>query len=87
MHRISTEIVIPAPAGRVWAVLADFARYSEWNPLNLEVRGEARIGTAASMVFRNLAVGGDAVIRQTGPYRRGRARARAGMGGACTAAL
>lgn len=65
MHRISTEIVIPASAGQVWAVLADFARYDEWNPLNLQVRGEARLGTRAAMVFRNLAAGGDAVVRQT----------------------
>jgi len=65
MHRISTEIVIPASAGQVWAVLADFARYGEWNPLNLQVRGEARLGDRAAMVFRNLAAGGDAVVRQT----------------------
>lgn len=65
MHRISTEIVIPASAGQVWAVLADFARYDEWNPLNLQVRGEARLGSRAAMVFRNLAAGGDTVVRQT----------------------
>lgn len=65
MHRISTEVVIPASAAQVWAVLADFSRYGEWNPLNLEVRGEARVGARAAMVFRNLAAGGDAVVRQT----------------------
>lgn len=65
MHRISTEVVIPASAGDVWAVLADFARYGEWNPLNLEARGRAQVGARVAMVFRNLAKDGDAVVRQT----------------------
>jgi hypothetical protein len=63
MHQIRTEAIIPATPDQVWAVLADFARYGEWNPLNLEVRGEARLGTRARMVFRNLA--GRGVVRQT----------------------
>ncbi|MBA4011632.1 MAG: SRPBCC domain-containing protein [Phenylobacterium sp.] len=63
MHQIRTEAIIPATPDQVWAVLADFARYSEWNPLNLEVRGEAKLGTRARMAFRNLA--GQGVIRQT----------------------
>jgi len=63
MHQIRTEAIIPATPDQVWAVLADFARYGEWNPLNLEVRGEARLGTRAKMVFRNLA--GRGVVRQT----------------------
>lgn len=65
MHQIRTEIVIPASPDEVWAVLSDFVRYSEWNPLNLEARGEARLGARLPMVFRNLASGGDAVVRQT----------------------
>jgi len=65
MHQIHTEIVIPASPDEVCAVLSDFARYSEWNPLNLEARGEARLGARLPMVFRNLASGGDAVVRQT----------------------
>lgn len=65
MHHIRTEAVIPASPAQVWAVLADFARYGEWNPLNLEARGEARLGAKVPMVFRNLAAGGDAVVRQT----------------------
>lgn len=65
MHQIRTEALIPAPPEHVWAVLADFARYGEWNPLNLEARGEARVGARVPMVFRNLAAGGKAVVRQT----------------------
>ena len=39
MHQIRAESIIPASPEQVWAVLADFARYGEWNPLNLEVDG------------------------------------------------
>ncbi len=65
MHQIRTEIVIPATPDEIWAVLSDFARYGEWNPLNLQARGEARLGARVPMVFRNLASGGDAVVQQT----------------------
>lgn len=65
MHQIRTEAIIPADPNRVWAVLADFHGYREWNPLNLEAQGQAKTGTKAKMVFRNLAAGGQGVIRQT----------------------
>ena len=54
-HQIRTETVIAAPPEAVWAVLADFARYGEWNPLNLEAHGRAALGAKIPMVFRNLA--------------------------------
>ena len=63
MHQIRTEAIIPATPDAVWAVLADFERYGEWNPLNLEAHGRAQVGSKAKMVFRNLA--GQGVIRQT----------------------
>lgn len=55
MHLIRTQSVIAAPPEAVWAVLADFARYPDWNPLNLEARGAAVLGAKIPMVFRNLA--------------------------------
>lgn len=67
MHKIATEAVIPASPDEVWAVLADFSRYAEWNPLNLQARGEARLGARVPMVFRNLAAGGDGGVALT-PY-------------------
>jgi hypothetical protein len=39
VEQIRTEIAIAAPAGRVWSILVDFARYSEWNPLIQSMRG------------------------------------------------
>ena len=65
MHQIRTEAVIPASPDEIWAVLSDFSRYGEWNPLNLQAWGQARLGARVPMVFRNLASGGDAVVRQT----------------------
>lgn len=64
MHLIRTEAMIAAPPEKVWDVLADFDRYAEWNPLNLEARGVARPGARIPMVFRNLARP-TGVIRQT----------------------
>lgn len=55
MHRIRTQAVIDATPQAVWAVLADFASYPAWNPLNLEAHGQAVLGARIPMVFRNLA--------------------------------
>lgn len=54
MHRIRTEALIPAAPERVWAVLADFDRYAEWNPLNVRAAGAARPGAKIPMTFLNL---------------------------------
>jgi len=55
MPQILTEALIPATPDRVWAVLADFGRYAEWNPLNINASGEARLGARIRMRFLNLA--------------------------------
>lgn len=66
MHLIRTECVIAAPPAKVWAVLADFAAYPSWNPLNLSAIGEAKVGARVAMVFRDLASAkADATVRQT----------------------
>jgi hypothetical protein len=39
-HQLHTEIEINAGPERVWAILADFAAYPEWNPFIRSVRGE-----------------------------------------------
>jgi hypothetical protein len=41
-YEIRTEIGINASPARVWAVLADFPDYPDWNPFILEVQGEVR---------------------------------------------
>ncbi len=55
MPLIRTEALIYAPPQTVWAVLADFERYHEWNPLNIRAAGEARLGARVRMTFLNLA--------------------------------
>jgi hypothetical protein len=39
-REIATEIEIDATPAQVWAVLADTATYSEWNPFIVALRGE-----------------------------------------------
>ena len=50
-YRIETQIAIDAPPERVWAVVADFARYPEWNPFILEVIGVVREGASVRYRF------------------------------------
>lgn len=42
--RIHTEIEIAAPKEVVWAVITDFARYGEWNPVMPNLRTKAELG-------------------------------------------
>ena len=44
MKTLSTEIILPAPPAKVWAVLMDFERYPEWNPFVTEILGRAELG-------------------------------------------
>lgn len=39
-----TQIEIDAPPEAVWDVLADTARYAEWNPYHVKVHGPLRVG-------------------------------------------
>ena len=51
--RILTSIHLPHDPRRVWTVLADFDRYRDWNPLNVDANGEARVGAKVAMRFLN----------------------------------
>ena len=42
--QIRTEIEIDAPPSEVYAILADFPSYPEWNPYHVRVEGEFREG-------------------------------------------
>ena len=53
MRLVRTEAVIPASAERVWAVLTDFSRYAEWNPLNTSAKGEGHLGARIPMTIFN----------------------------------
>jgi hypothetical protein len=65
MKRIRTTHHLPFPREQVWAVLADFGAYSEWNPLNLSAEGEARVGARVPMRFVDAGGGKGKVVAQT----------------------
>jgi len=44
MKELRTEIEIQASPERVWQVLADLARWTEWNPFIAPVVGKAKVG-------------------------------------------
>jgi len=41
---IYTEILITAPAEKVWKVFSDFAKYPEWNPFIKSLKGSPAVG-------------------------------------------
>jgi len=49
---LDASIDIEAPAERVWDVVADTARYGEWNPFITAVAGEPREGAELQVTIR-----------------------------------
>lgn len=41
---VYTEIEISAPKEIVWAIISDFDKYADWNPLMVEARGKPEVG-------------------------------------------
>lgn len=46
-----TTFRIHAPSEVVWAVLADFERYPEWNPSLPSIEGDLRVGSTVSLTL------------------------------------
>lgn len=78
-HR--TEFDVDASDDQVWAVLADFERWGEWNPSVPSISGDVREGSTASLT---LAMPGRpkmnvrAVLEEVAPGRRLTWRGRLG---------
>jgi hypothetical protein len=51
-RRIAAEIVIAAPAARVWSVLIDLPAYAAWNPFIVSASGDPVIGGRLSIRAR-----------------------------------
>ena len=51
MKRIETHCLLQYQPAEVWAVLADFDAYVDWNPLNVWAQGSARTGGRVAMRF------------------------------------
>jgi hypothetical protein len=47
---LRTEIEISAPPSAVWQVIADTARYHEWNPFITSLEGKLEVGEVLSVV-------------------------------------
>lgn len=65
MKRIRTSRWIAAPPDKVWAVLADFGAYAEWNPLNVRAEGSAEPGARVAMRFVDAGGGKGRIVTQT----------------------
>ncbi len=50
---IKTEIVINAPAEKVWQILTQFNLYHTWNPFIIKSEGQAIAGTRLTNTMRN----------------------------------
>ena len=48
---VHTEIVIPAPADKVWSVLTDTKKYGEWNRVMVPLEGELKEGETLKYEF------------------------------------
>ena len=50
-REITTSIDIAAPASAVWAILTDFASYSEWNPFVRLIKGDLQEGAKLEVML------------------------------------
>ena len=64
MKELVTEIDIVASPSRIWQVLTDFKKYSEWNPFMTKVSGKAVKGEKLDVTMPN-PQGGTMVISPT----------------------
>ena len=52
MRELTSDIDIDAPPEAVWRVLTDFPAYGEWNPIEIEMKGEPVEGTTLEHTSR-----------------------------------
>jgi hypothetical protein len=50
---IYTEIEINATPEKVWEILTDFTKYSEWNPSVDTIAGDLKIGNLVTVTIKN----------------------------------
>lgn len=48
---VKSELIINAPSEKVWQVLTDFEKYSEWNPTMQLIKGEIKEGNTVTYQF------------------------------------
>jgi hypothetical protein len=52
--KITTSILINATAEKVWRILTDFERYSQWNPFITSIKGEINVGNILRVTITQL---------------------------------
>lgn len=67
MPEVVTEIDVDASPARCWAVLVDFPRYAEWNPVIGAIDGAPEIGSRLALSLR---MGGGRVVRAKATIER-----------------
>ena len=53
MKTLQTEIVITAPAEKVWSILTDFEKFPQWNPFILKIEGKPIVNTRLRAELKN----------------------------------
>lgn len=53
-HEIETTVEIQGASDAVWGKLQDFAAYADWNPMIVQLDGEARPGNKLQFVVKQL---------------------------------
>lgn len=51
MREIRTEIEISAPPAKVWSILIDFDKWTEWSPIIKQASGAASLGSKLSITM------------------------------------
>ena len=52
-RELNTDVVFDAPKEKVWKVLTDTDKYTEWNPFITSVKGEMKLGAQITNVMVN----------------------------------
>ena len=53
MKNLQTEIIINAPAEKVWSILTDFEKFPQWNPFIVKLEGKPEVNTRLRAELKN----------------------------------
>lgn len=54
VKQIKTSVAINSSKERIWQILTDFERYSEWNPFIESVTGNLKVGNQIKIQLQNM---------------------------------
>lgn len=54
VKQIKTSVTINSSKERIWQILTDFERYSEWNPFIESVTGNLKVGNQIKIQLQNM---------------------------------